>query len=62
MPSRVPRSLSLNLDIFADDVMNDDVSMDDSFIKLLAMDRLKSPDWTSTTARLTRSSIDGPCQ
>ena len=34
MPSRVPRSLSLNLDIFADDVKNDDVSMDDSFIKL----------------------------
>ena len=27
--------MSLNLDIFADDVMNDDVSMDDSFIKLL---------------------------
>ena len=35
MPSRVPHSLSLNLDIFADDVMDDDVSMDDSFIKLL---------------------------
>ena len=38
MPSRVPHSLSLNLDIFADDVMNDDVSMDDSFIKLLEGD------------------------
>jgi len=35
MPSRVPRPLSLNLDIFADDMMNDDVSMDNSFIKLL---------------------------
>ena len=35
MPSRVPRPLSLNLDIFADDVMNDDVSMDNLFIKLL---------------------------
>ena len=58
MPSRVPRSLSLkNLDIFAVDVMNDDVSMDDLFISsLTAMDRPKSPDWTS------RSSIDGPRQ
>jgi len=37
MSSRVPRSLSLNLDIFADDV-DDDVSMDDSFIKLLKDD------------------------
>ena len=27
--------MSLNLDIFADDVMNDDVSMDNLFIKLL---------------------------
>ena len=35
MPSRVPRPLSLNLDIFADDVMNDDVNMDNLFIKLL---------------------------
>ncbi len=38
MPSRVPCSLSLDLDIFADDVMNDDVSMDDSFIKLIEGD------------------------
>ena len=40
MPSRVPRSLSLNLvmeDVFADDV-GDDVSIDDSFIKLLEGD------------------------
>jgi len=35
MPSRVPRSLSLNLDIFTDDVMDDDTSiMGNSFIKL----------------------------
>jgi len=45
MPSPVPHSLSLNLDIFADDVMNDDVSMDNLFISFLkVMDRPKSPD------------------
>jgi len=38
MPSRVPRFLSMYLDIFAHAVMNDDVSMDDSFIKLLEGD------------------------
>ena len=48
IPSPVPRSLSLNLDIFADDVMNDDVSMGDSFIKLLEGDgQAEDPDWTS---------------
>jgi hypothetical protein len=43
MPSRVTRSSSLNLDIFADDAMNDDVSMDDLFIKLLEGSRIGPP-------------------
>ena len=64
IPSRVPCSLSLKLDIFADDVMNDDVSMDDLFIKLLEGNgQAEEPGLDiPTMARLTRSSIDVPHQ
>jgi hypothetical protein len=52
------------LDIFADDVMNNDISMDDLFIKLLEGDgQAKEPGLDiPTMARLMRSSIDGPRQ
>jgi hypothetical protein len=63
IPSRVPRSLSLNLDIFADDVMNDDVSMDDSFIKLLEGDgQAEEPGLDIHDSKTTHSSIDSPHQ
>ena len=63
MPSRVPRPLSLNLDIFADDMMNDDVSMDDSFIKLLEGNgQAEEPGSDIRDSKTARSSIDGPRQ
>ena len=63
IPSRVPHSLSLNLDIFADDIMNDDVSMDDSFIKLLEGNgQAEEPGSDIRDSKTARSSIDGPRQ
>ena len=63
IPSLVSRSLSLKLNIFADDVMNNDVSMDDSFIKLLEGDgQAEEPGSDIRDSKTTRSSIDGPRQ